>query len=269
MEVVIQSGEDDVDMDFALQSLLGTSNVTCLVSEGILCGKVIERRSTANEIRAKLKQSFKSSYGQRFEIFFNNPRLESRFRKMGKIAFFELMSYFVREALYLESSELSAKAKIVLSELEEVEDSLTERLRAPLTEMHRITTSHGYEVKLRAKSSAGDINIITLNHLTAANITGTRIEQIQQEMEVAITRFNSRTGNGRLVVKGHEQGDTIAFGFTTMLRFVIPQEKKAISENLHVNNGVPSDSLQFLTIKVNRIISANGDIVKYLIIRVV
>lgn len=268
MEVVIQSGEDEVDMDFALQSLLGTASVACLSTEGILNGKVIERRTTANEIRAKLKQSFKSSYGQRFEIHFSRSSLESRYRKIGKDAFIEVMSYYIREALYLESDALSQKAKKVINELEAIEENLTDRLRSPLSDMHKITTTNNYNVVLRSKVAGENVNLITLNEQTASNIMGTTLENTQETIDVVITRFNSMTGNGRLIIRDQIEEKTTAFGFSNMIRFVRDAEKSAVSNNLHNNNGAGRDDWEYLRMRVNRLVKSNGETVKYIIIDV-
>lgn len=55
LDLVINSGDDEIDMDYALQTLLGASGVTSIITEAILRGKVKENRHQSNEIRTNLR----------------------------------------------------------------------------------------------------------------------------------------------------------------------------------------------------------------------
>jgi len=265
-DVVMKSGQKDVDMDFAIDTLSGTAQVTCLIAEGILNQKVIKRRTSANEVRAVLKHSFKSSYGQNFDIILHN---EEHIKVMGRITrtvFSEVMRYFISEALYIESQQVSPKAEEVIATLSEIEDDLIERIRNPLQEMHQITLQSGYNVELNYKRPSNEFKIITLTQDTARNITQSVIEKETVDIVAAITRYNSRTGNGRLLLPGEDK--TVAFGFYEKMINVSAVQKRRVSANLHHNTALEQENYAHLSMKVRRVNVYSGETIKYLIMKV-
>lgn len=130
-EIIIRSGDENVDMDSALKTLAGTSSAITSITDTILNRSVIERRTTSNEVRTKLKQSFKSSYGQNFSIETDNPELSQKLKKIGKEKLSELIKYYINESLYIENRGLSPDAKIITCELEEVEYFLLRKIKNP------------------------------------------------------------------------------------------------------------------------------------------
>lgn len=265
LDAVIKSGESVVDMDDALDTLSGTASVSCLIADSILRGKVKERRTHADTVRASLKQSFKSSYGQRFDLIINDRKMSARLNKIGRATFTEVMNYYIATSLYLEINHLSTAAEEIIESLSDIEDELSDRLYNPLRKMHKITSSSGFNIELNYRARAEKYNIVTLDEVTAA-IVNTQIQNdVVYNIEAAITRFNSMTGNGRLILRDDEIIRTIAFGFKDSLKYVTESRKKKISHNLHENNGKSKDERTYINLSVNDIKIANGNVVKFLI----
>lgn len=262
-EIVIKSGDKDVDMDYGIETLLGTSQVTCLLAEAILRKKIIKRRTHVNPARAVLKQSFKSSYGQNFDLVINEPELITELNKIGRSHFSEVMSYFISESLYLETRQVSQKAEQIIKDLFDIEDELIDRIRNPLLKMHKINIKNNYNIELSYKKPVSKQMVIELSTQTATNLTQSKISGFKKEITAIITRFNSRTGNGRLVIEGED--DTVAFGFYDPLRTIQKQQKRKISLNLHNNNTKEKGELSYLKILVSEVKVLNGETVKYLI----
>ncbi|MBT1727464.1 hypothetical protein [Enterobacter quasimori] len=262
-DIVINSDDHQVDMDYGLKTLAGTSRVVSTLAEAILKQEVSERRTSVNDIRTQLKQSFKSSYGQNFCIEINDPVLKRKLKKMGNDVFCEVMSYFISESLFLEPNKLSASALGVVAELENVEDKLLEVLRRALVDMHKITTMSSFNVELNHKPRGDKTRIAMLTPKTAQHITETEEGKREYQITVIFTRFNSMTGNGRLIVQGDDQ--TTAFGLAKGLRYVPLDFKKKITENLHRNNGLAKDKWDFITLTVHDLKLGSGEVVKYFI----
>lgn len=155
-DVVIKSGDDEVDMEYGLDTLAGTAEVTCLLAEAILRKVIIKRRSHVNPARAVLKRNFIGSYGQNFDLVINEAELISELRKISKPVFNEVMSFFISQSLYLESRELSDEAEEVVKGLSDIEDELICRIRAPLKRMHEINLKKNYNIELNFKQRAHD-----------------------------------------------------------------------------------------------------------------
>ncbi|MDX7824114.1 hypothetical protein SJT38_13500 [Aeromonas caviae] len=156
LDLTINSGNDDIDMDYALQTLSGASGVTSIITEAVLRGKVKENRHQSNEIRTNLKHSFTGSFGQCFDVVIADQKVAARLANMTRTVFSEVMSYYIYESLFLESAELSNAAKKVVKGLEDIEDELTKAIRNRLKNMHKISTMCNYSVDLNYRKPGGN-----------------------------------------------------------------------------------------------------------------
>ncbi|APK11833.1 TPA: hypothetical protein RMM48_004014 [Escherichia coli] len=259
-DVVIRSGDQPVDMDYALETLGGASEVTCLLAEAILQKKVVKRRSPANKARAVLHQSFPSSYGQNFALAIDDPILKARLVEITNPVLAEIMGFYISEAMYIQPPALSARARHYIEELEYLEDEIISRIRNPLIRMHKINYRRNWDIDFNFKPDGRQRKIVTLNTRTAANLTHTTVERERFNIIAMVTRFNSRTGNGRLVLQ--DEDETVAFGFANQLGMVPSAQKRMISLNLHNNNG-RSDNYIYLSMTVSRVVIMSGETVKY------
>ena len=266
LDLVINSGDDEIDMDYALQTLLGASGVTSIITEAILRGKVKENRHQSNEIRTNLKHSFTGSFGQRFDVVISDRKVAARLSSMTRTVFAEVMSYYIYESLFLEGPALSDAAKKVVSGLDDIEDELTKAIRNRLKNMHKISTMCNYSVDLNYRKPGEKQKIITLNKNTALNITELIETNHDHQIEAIVTRFNTFTGNCRLLVRGEEK--TTSFGFLNGLKYVTDAQTKKITSNLDANNRLAEEEREYLLLKVRDLTISNGEVVKYLIIEV-
>lgn len=266
LDLVINSGDDEIDMDYALQTLLGASGVTSIITEAILRGKVKENRHQSNEIRTNLKHSFTGSFGQRFDVVISDRKVAARLSSMTRTVFAEVMSYYIYESLFLEGPALSDAAKKVVSGLDDIEDELTKAIRNRLKNMHKISAMCNYSVDLNYRKPGEKQKIITLNKNTALNITELIETNHDHQIEAIVTRFNTFTGNGRLLVRGEEK--TTSFGFLNGLKYVTDAQTKKITSNLDANNRLAEEEREYLLLKVRDLTISNGEVVKYLIIEV-
>lgn len=266
LDLVINSGDDEIDMDYALQTLLGASGVTSIITEAILRGKVKENRHQSNEIRTNLKHSFTGSFGQRFDVVISDRKVAARLSSMTRTVFAEVMSYYIYESLFLEGPALSDAAKKVVSGLDDIEDELTKAIRNRLKNMHKISTMCNYSVDLNYRKPGEKQKIITLNKNTALNITELIETNHDHQIEAIVTRFNTFTGNGRLLVRGEEK--TTSFGFLNGLKYVTDAQTKKITSNLDASNRLAEEEREYLLLKVRDLTISNGEVVKYLIIEV-
>lgn len=267
LDLVINSGDEDVDMEYALQTLLAASGVASVITEAVLRGKVKEKIYPKNEVRTKLKHSFSGSYGQAFDVVILDKKIQARLRNMTRAVFSEVMSYYIHESLFVESPVMSVEAEYVIESLQDIEDELTKTLRNRLKSMHKISEMCHYSVDLNYRKPGQKQKIATLDDTTALNISELTESGNVSEIEVIITRFNTFTGNGRLLINGEDK--TISFGFLNGLKYVTESQKKIISKNLHDNNDVDEAQRQYVTLKVKSLAISNGDIVKYLITEVI
>jgi hypothetical protein len=266
LDVVVESIDNEIDMQFGLETLKGASDVVSLIAEAILENNIGGRRThKSNGVRTKLKQSFKGSFGQRFALEITKPELKSKLRKMGDDVFLEVLSYFVMEALYLDSGNLSKEAANVLDDMGDISKGLLKRLNKPLIDMHQLAKYFSQNVSLRHKKyGAGHRQLFQLTNETCKNLTETVIDPKQFTIEAVIIRYHSKTGNGRLHIKGKEE--FYSFGFGTEMIAVKKELRTQISSNLHFNTIKNVDESDYIKLLVKCIKLPTGNIVKYLIL---
>jgi hypothetical protein len=269
LDVVIGSPEGEIDMQFGLDTLKGTSDVISLIAEAILAGEIPasgRRTHRSNDVRTKLKQSFNSSFGQRFSIEITKPELKQKLRNMGDAVFVDVLSYFILEALYLDSGDLSDEVSAVLDEIGDLSDNLFKRVKNPLIEMHQISKYYQYNLRLRYRKR-GVIEhkqLVCLTEDTSRKLTETTLDENIFTIDAVIIRYHSKTGNGRLHIRGGQQ--FYSFGFAALLSATKRLVRSKLSENLHINNLLEPENGTFVQLRVKRIALPTGDTVKYLIV---
>lgn len=263
-DVVIESGESQVDMKSALDSLQGVSDALRYIGVTVLTGKCTSKLFPSNKVRTDLKHSFKGSYGQVFSLNVYDEILEKEFKKIGKVTFSELVHYFVSESLYLDTDVLSEKALKIINTLGSEAEKLVELLRnSSIENVHTINNNFGHPIKLRHRINRDKQT--TLAYFDDKSILALTpvADNVKFDIEANITRLNIKTGNGRLRLKGEE--DTISFGFGSNYREVRVAAKKRFSANLDYNNGIHPDRWQFLKLQVTALKLKDGRTVKFLV----
>ena len=267
LAVTFETEGADIDMYYGLNSLLGACNTTSKVGDAILTKAVRKRKTQKSTVRNRLKLSAKGSFIQHFSLQIREQDAANALQRMNKTVFSEVMSHFIHEGLYLEALNLSREAKEVIKELEPVEEELKEAIKEPLKQLHEIPRVYKSKVKLEYAKPGGWLTIAKFDDSTAKNLT--EVTELNQENDyvIRVTRFNTYTLNGRLVIEGEE--DTLAFGFAEHARKVELEESQLISENLHINNnGGTDDKYVYLSISAKKLILPTGTTVKLLITKV-
>lgn len=263
-DVVIDTPDYEVDMKAGLDTLQGISDATRTIAETLLTGRVPQRKTYKSDVRTTLKKSFKGSYGQIFSLDITDDELKKEYRKIGNSAFSELMSFFMKEALDLETNELSDKAERLVENLGDTAERLVRQLRTSIMKnAHEASKKFGYDVKVSFRKSAAEKVLIAKFDRTTAHAL--EAERSQQRITVfaSVRRFNTNTGNGRLQLRGEEE--TVAFGFATAYRDVGFATKKKFSENLDYNNGINIDNWEYLEMEVYPIKLFDDRVIKYIV----
>lgn len=265
LDIVIDTAQYEVDMKSGLDTMQGISDATRIIGETLLLGRVPERITAKSSVRTTLKKTFKGSYGLTFrlDVLEEEPRKE--LKRMGHAAFTELMGYFMKEALYIETSDPSEKAQKVLDKLEDHAEELIKQLRlSVMKEVHEVAVKFDYDVSIQYRKSFEErIPLAKFTRDTVHAVQATRSDK-KLELLASIRRFNTNTGNGRLQLAGGE--DTVAFGFRVNYRDVDFAMKKKFSENLDKNNGVDVERWKYLKLVANPICLLDGRVVKYIVV---
>lgn len=264
-EVLINTPEYEVDMKSGLDTMQGISDATQIIGEALLSGRVPEKITAKRSVRTTLKKSFKGSYGQNFRLDVLDESAKKELRKIGNATFAELVAYFMREALYIETAEPSEKAQKILDGLGDGAEELTKQLRVSvMKKVHEVAVKFGHDIQIKYRKSFDDH--VSLVRFTSDSVHAVQAERTEERLalKASIRRFNTNTGNGRLQLEGED--DTVAFGFRASYRDVDFAMKRKFSDNLHHNNGIEMERWEYLEIIANPIKLLDGRVVKYVVV---
>lgn len=263
-DVVIGTPDYEVDMKAGLDTLQGISDATRTIAETLLTGRVPQRKTYKSDVRTTLKKSFRGSYGQIFSLDITDYELQKEYRKIGNSAFSELMSFFMKEALDLETDKLSDKAERLVDNLGDNAERLVRQLRTSIMKnAHEASKKFGYDVKVSFRKSAAEKVLIAKFDRTTAHALEAERSPHRITVFASVRRFNTNTGNGRLQLRGEEE--TVAFGFATAYKDVTFETKKKFSENLDNNNGINVDHWDYLEMEVYPIRLFDDRVIKYIV----
>jgi ribosomal protein L28 len=265
LEAIIESAPDNtIDMKSGLNTLEGISDLSSYVVEAILTDELRDKQVSNRSVKTFLKHRFRGSYGQAFFIRVSGEELKKKMDELGKTAIYEIIRYFIAEALYADTPTLSPRAKAKLKELEKISDDIVTKIRnSSLEKIHKIPNSTNHSVKLGYRRNRNSYTLGTFNENTAGILKVTK-DNTKIELDVIINRFNSFTGNGRMVVKGTVE--TVAFGFDGNYQLVKTASKKKISANLNKNTGIQNEEeRKYIKLEAASIKRKDGKIIKYLI----
>ncbi|HCD6630742.1 hypothetical protein [Pseudomonas aeruginosa] len=263
-DVVIESPDYAVDMKSGLETLQGISDASRTITEALVTKVVPHRQTKGSPVRTTLKKTFQGSYGQNFSIDILDADAQRELRRLGHEVFIELLTYFMHEAVYVESPELSDRAQTALEELGDASEELMLQLRqSPMTNIHKVVDRYDYSVKIRYKKRALEPRVVAdFNERTSAALSPMQDPNIV-ELTASITRLNINTGNGRLLLLGEDE--TVAFGFASGYQFVGYDAKKRFSENLNYNNGRERENWRHFRIDARPLRLPDGRVIKYFI----
>ncbi|WP_454833372.1 hypothetical protein [Pseudomonas veronii] len=265
LDIVIDTAEYEVDMKSGLDTMQGISDATRIIGETLLLGKVPERITAKSSVRTTLKKTFKGSYGLSFRLDVLDEEPRKELRRIGNSVFTELMGYFMKEALYIETHDPSDKAQKVLDKLGDHAEDLIKQLRlSVMKNVHEVSVKFDYDVSVKYRKSFEErIPLAKFTKDTVHAVQATKTDE-RLNLIASIRRFNTNTGNGRLQLEGED--DTVAFGFRVNYRDVDFAMKKKFSENLDKNNGIEVDRWVYLELVANPIRLLDGRVVKYLVV---
>lgn len=268
LQVKICSGDEFVDMEYSLETLKGYSGAITTIAGAIVEKKVPEKLNPADGVRAKLRGAYIGSYIQDFELAITDKQKIIDFNEIGKEVFSEVIAYFLHVACYLEPPQLSVKAENILKDLEGIEDEILEKISPRVKQMNKISKMNGYPVILSCISTVdGETKeIVKIDRITAENLYNPKCDSDFSNIEVIITRYNSFTGSGRLLVEGETK--TTPFKFEGQYAKISSGFKKKLAKNLGNNTAKEEDEWDYLSLVVKAIRNKSGKVIIYLIHRV-
>jgi hypothetical protein len=258
MDITIGTGEtpfDELDFYYGAKAIEGASEIVALTAQTILTGELVKHVPSIEGIRASFRKSFVSSYGQRFVLNIYGSEQVRVLEYLGEDGFFELFSHYVGLAIG-NLNKIEKKVAISWHDKYIKDDvELIERLSQPLLRLHKPIENQGYKISINRRRT----NVINFNKKSLEYITSETLDPQKIIIEAVITRFNSLTGTGRLLMDREAQ--SISFSPSMLWKKFPAKQRKLLSKNLDGNNA--SEDFVPLKLEVSRITGPQG-IIKHL-----
>lgn len=186
---------DGLDQYYGAQSLLGLSQILLISLNAFFNREIITQAPSAKGFRVILGNSRTGSWDQVLHLVITSPDVLEVVEDLGKNALYDLIKWALMGGAGVPFALKYRKSRKVARELEQQNDDLQEKLDDALRRVHAPVKHQGLTVHIMT----GRQNLATFNEATLRYIETEIVDQATEQVRAAISRFNARTGTGRLI----------------------------------------------------------------------
>lgn len=157
--------------------------------------EIITQATAAKGFRVVMGVSKRGSWDQLLTLVITDPQTQEIAKDLGKNALYDLLKWTLNGGIGVGSILAFRKSRKRARELERERDDIQEKLDEALKRVHAPIKHQGLTVQVMSgKTVLAHFDDMTLQYLE------TEIYDEEQEvLECSISRFNARTGTGRLI----------------------------------------------------------------------
>lgn len=234
-----------LDLYYGSKSLQGISEVISIATHGIVNKSYISRSTARKGIKIDFKSSFIGSFKQRFKVIFDSDKSVANITSLTAKSYIELLQYTIGQVVG-ENREINRRTAIKNFEKMYFSEDITHRLTTSILDAHLPIKYQGYKATLYAAQTP----IATFNQETLSYLEEEIKNPELEILTIGISRFNARTGTGRLV----EEYNGDSFSFVPSHPFS-KKQKGVLARSLH---GMTQGNFVSLKAEVNRVTLNNG-----------
>lgn len=242
---------DGLDMYYGAHSLAAISEILLLTIHASIQGEVVVQAPAAKGFRLVLKKNYEGSLEQIIQLYVTDPATLALLTDLGKSGLYDAIKFVLSSCLGIPFFLSNRKAKKKLQQLTKENEDLHERLERALLRAHLPVKHQGYSASL----SLGRTPIISFDADTLNYLETEIVEPDSEVVSVAVSRFNARTGTGRLITAI----DSISHSFSPF-GDLDDFQKTIMADNL---GKVARGEFEPLTAIVTKVNSTNGRLKRY------
>ena len=243
---------DALDGYYGAQSLLGVNQLLLISLSAFLNGQVITQATAAKGIRLVLRPSTAGCFHQALELI-TDPTVTGVLADLGKDALYDLLKFGFRRGVGLISQITHKKAQPILLKLERQTDDWQEKVEEPLLRIHAPTKHQGYNIRLLA----GRTELIEFDEQSLEYLESEVVDEDIIGLEMCISRFNARTGTGRMI----SAIDSVSYPFAPE-KELSDHRRAMLADNL---GKVARGQFDPLKVYVSQITSNDGRLKRYVL----
>ncbi|WP_460053015.1 hypothetical protein [Pseudomonas sp. H1_A05] len=243
-----------LNMYYGADSFGGMSEVVALTTHAIVNNEILKQTPSTKGFSLDFKESHEGSFIQKFVLEFTSSDAISVINYLSVEGFMELLNFHISSPLGLNPKITIDAAKRWFRSYMEDSEELLDRLARPLERIHHPVSGQGYQVTLRKSRTP----ILSFSESTLDYLTGKEISERSEELIVAVSRFNARTGTGRFIE--NEDADSVSF---SPPKAGIPQRSKRLLANSL--RALVDDQFLPVRAEIRRVLSRDGRTKHYLV----
>ncbi|WP_129794055.1 hypothetical protein [Sphingosinicella sp. CPCC 101087] len=242
---------DGLDHYYGAQSLLGLSQMLLISLHAFFNRDIITQAPSAKGFRIVMGTSRRGGWDQVLHLLITNPEIIATFNDIGKNALYDLLKWALVSGAGVPFALKYRKSTRIARDLEQKNDDLQERLDEALKRVHAPVKHQGLTVHVMT----GRTNLATFNESTLRYIETELVEDKKIQISSAVSRFNARTGTGRLI--GNMDAVSVPFYPEASL------SKPAIMCLADSLAALARDRFEPVNLSVSRVTSADGHLKSY------
>jgi len=246
--IVYDSGEkkyDGLDMYYGARSMQGVAETIAIATHGIVNEKYISKTTAAKGFKGTFKTSFEGSFKQRFKISFTNSKTISKIHEISAKSYIELLKHAIHTALGT-PEELARRGSRKVFDRMYFSEDVTHRLFPSLKEVHAPVKYQGYKATLYAANTP----LAVFDQRSLSYLEEEIVSPARENLVVGISRFNARTGTGRLITDIDDE----SFSFVPDMK-LSKIVKRTLIDSLQ---GVAADVFRPVNAEVTRVTINDG-----------
>lgn len=214
---------DGLDLYWGAKSLTGVAQALLISIHSFVHQEIILQAPAAKGFRVVLGKSYLNSWDQMLTLVITDQETLHLIENLGTQALYDLLKWSLLSGVGIKYTLQKRKAKKVMKELRTQIDDLQERLYSTMKEVHLPIKNQGLTIQVMGgRTLLAQYDKETLSYLE------TEIESKEKiSVDVAVSRFNTRTGWGRCI----EDEDALSVPFSPVFPLTRIQ-KSILADNL-------------------------------------
>jgi hypothetical protein len=253
------SGEkqfDGLEHYYGSQSLFGISQVLLISLNAFFNREILTQAPSAHGFKVVMGRSRLGSWEQLLQLVITDPAVLQSAAELGKDALKDLLKWALGAGLGAPFVLSKRKARKRVRELERENDDLQEKLDDALRRAHAPVKHQGLTVYVMS----GRTTLATFDQYSLQYLETEVVSDETERSKFAISRFNTRTGTGRLI----SSLDAVSTPFFPVDRLGA-KETAALADNLAL---VARETFRPIDLIVSSVTDAAGRTKRYRLHRV-
>ena len=243
----------ELDAYYGAQSLIGISQLLLISLNAYINREIITQATSAKGFRLSLGFSRKGSWTQEINFLVTDPHTLELLQDLGKNALYDLLKWGLSTGIGIGYIVKHRKATNVIKELRKQNDDLQEKVDEALIRAHNPVKHQGLSIHIKSNRT----ELITFDSSTLEYLETEVVDDEQYALDVCISRFNARTGTGRMI--SAIDSESIPFYPEDQLS---DKRKALLAGNLAL---VARGQFEPLTAYVSKVTSSDGRLKRYIL----